>query len=225
MSTNEDDHPKPAQKKEELVQQVEALQKAAKAQEAAQSLRDKASSITDPKKREKLIRDAYEKEIEAHGQSKLARRLQSGAWQGLAGGGGIGAGVGVGLGTVVGVVTGGLVSLPTTALGALIGSGVGAVHGPWIKLGGQDKKLMDVPAEELVDAMEEKGNSQGTQPATAEITQATPVKKKPRKLEVRSGQKSEDNTATAESGVSDTPQRGKPRKLDRRSSSSHHGPG
>lgn len=97
MST---DNVQPPQKKKDLVEAVEALQKADQLQDAAQSLREKAINITDSRKREQLIRDAYEKEIEAHGQSKLARRLQSGTWQGLAGGTGIGAGVGVGVGTV-----------------------------------------------------------------------------------------------------------------------------
>lgn len=214
MSTDKSDLP-PDPPKKDLVEAVGALQKAAKAQEAAESLRAKASSITDSKQREQLIRDAYEKEIEAHGQSKLARRLQSGAWQGTAFGGGIGAGVGMGLGTVVGVVTGGLVSLPTTALGALIGSGVGAVHGPWIKLGGKDRKLTDVPPEELVDAMEEKREVQDMPPAAVQDTQPTIEKKKPRKLEVRSSQNTSDNAAGLEN------RKAKPKKLEVRSHSQH----
>lgn len=202
--------------KKDLVEAVEALQKAAKAQDAAQSLREKASTITDSKQREQIIRDAYDKEIEAHGQSKLARRLQSGTWQGLAGGTGIGAGVGVSVGTVVGIVTGGLVSLPTTALGALIGSGVGAVHGPWIKLGGKDRKLADVPAEELVDASVREGDDgQDTVPATAQAVHSMTAKKQPRKLEIRSSQGNDIAEKTeSEVRVRDTSRKPKPRKLE-----------
>lgn len=203
--------------RKDLVEAVGALQNAAKAQEIAQSLRDKASVITDPKQREQLIQDAYEKEIEAHGQSKLARRLQSGTWQGLAGGTGIGAGVGVGVGTVVGVVTGGLVTLPATALGALIGSGVGAVHGPWIKLGGKDRKLADVPPEELVDAIEEEGHDRN---AVVEDTQPMNAKKQPRKLEIRSSQRPDTN-AESEVCTHDVSRKAKPRKLEMRSQSKH----
>lgn len=211
------------QQKKDLVETVEALQKAA-AQDAAQSLREKAAALADPKLREKLIRDAYEKEIEAHGQSKLARRLQSGPWQGLAAGTGIGAGVGVGLGTVVGVVTGGVLSLPTTALGALIGSGVGAVHGPWIKLGGRDRKLVDVPAEKLVDASAEKGNDgHKPMPATEEEVQPTTAKRQPRKLEIRSRERTNEHTDDKELGVRNLNARRKPnpRKLEMRRTSEH----
>ncbi|CZT17284.1 uncharacterized protein RCC_03118 [Ramularia collo-cygni] len=217
MSAGKSDLPR----KEDLVQAVDALQKAAKAQDAAKSLREKASAIADPKQRERMIQDAYENEVEAHGQSKLARRLQSGTWQGLAGGTGIGAGVGMGVGTVVGVVTGGLVSLPTTALGALIGSGVGAVHGPWIKLGGRDRKLVDVPPEELVDAAAEEKIEQNTDNMNTATTYTTPSrigKKQPRKLEIRSRPKTDDNTGKTEDVLDGASHRGGPKKLERRSS-------
>ncbi|KAF2274948.1 uncharacterized protein EI97DRAFT_360920, partial [Westerdykella ornata] len=97
-------------------------------------LRETASNIADPRKREKLLRDAYDKEVEAHGASKKARMLASGAFQGGVGGAGIGTAVGAGVGTVVGTLVGGVTAIPTTGLGALVGSGVGAIHGPWIKL-------------------------------------------------------------------------------------------
>ncbi|KAF2768193.1 hypothetical protein EJ03DRAFT_255605, partial [Teratosphaeria nubilosa] len=84
--------------------------------------------------RQRMLQAAYDKEIEAHGQSKFARRLQSGPWQGGVGGAGIGGGVGMGVGTVVGTLVGGVVSLPTTALGGLVGMGVGGIHGPFVKL-------------------------------------------------------------------------------------------
>lgn len=119
---------------EHLKQAAASAQKALEAQGMAQKLKETASSITDPKKREKMLREAYDKEIEAHGNSKKARILQSGAFQGAAGGAGIGSVVGAGVGTLVGTVVGTVTAIPTTAVGGLVGSGVGAFHGPWIKL-------------------------------------------------------------------------------------------
>ena len=78
----------------------------------ASSLREAANAIRDPAKREKYLRDAYNKEIEAHGNSKKARLLQSGAFQGSVGGAGIGAVVAGGLGTVVGTVVGTVTAVP-----------------------------------------------------------------------------------------------------------------
>ncbi|KAF2726526.1 hypothetical protein EJ04DRAFT_517763 [Polyplosphaeria fusca] len=179
-------------------------QKAIDAQSTAMSLRNAAASITDPKKREKMLTDAYNKEIEAHGNSKKARMLSSGAFQGAMGGGGIGGVVGMGVGTVVGTVVGGLTAIPTTGLGLLVGSGVGAIHGPFIKLTGigkseDDKEKGDkgeekeinpedddvVPNPEVLrraaDALaEEKAKQEkGDQAQPGE-------RKKPRKIEVRS---------------------------------------
>lgn len=101
----------------------------------ASTLREAATAIKDPTKREKYLRDAYNKEIEAHGNSKKARMLQSGAFQGTVGGAGIGAVVAGGLGTVVGTVVGTVTAIPATAVGGLVGAGVGLGHGSWIKLG------------------------------------------------------------------------------------------
>ncbi|KAG9188557.1 hypothetical protein G6011_02480 [Alternaria panax] len=109
----------------------------------ASSLRSAAETIKDPKKREKYLQDAYNKEIEAHGNSKKARVLSSGAFQGSVGGGGIGMAVGAGLGTVVGTLVGTVATIPTTAVGTLVGAGVGGVHGPWVKLGGGKKDDKD----------------------------------------------------------------------------------
>jgi len=112
----------------------------------ASSLRSAAETIKDPAKREKYLQDAYNKEIEAHGNSKKARMLSSGAFQGSIGGGGIGMAVGAGLGTVVGTLVGTVATIPTTAVGTLVGAGVGGVHGPWVKLGGkkgEEKKGKD----------------------------------------------------------------------------------
>ncbi|KAF2680735.1 hypothetical protein K458DRAFT_87207 [Lentithecium fluviatile CBS 122367] len=194
-----------------LQEAAAAAEKALAAQTMANSLRETASSFTDPKKREKMLTDAYNKEIEAHGSSKKARMLQSGAFQGTVGGAGIGGAVGVGVGTVVGTVVGGLTTIPTTALGALVGSGVGVIHGPFIKLGslagmgGKDEKgegkeaqgsLDDddaVPdpealrqaADVLAQEREKQRRNSGA-PQKEGKTQRT-GRKKPRKLEIRSG--------------------------------------
>ena len=127
----------PESKLQQAASQAEA---ALAAQKTASSLRDAANLIKDPKKREKYIQDAYDKEVEAHGKSRKARMLSSGAFQGGVGGGGIGMAVGAGLGTVVGTVVGTVASIPTTAVGTVVGMGVGGVHGPWIKLGLSGKK-------------------------------------------------------------------------------------
>jgi hypothetical protein len=185
-------------------------QKALEAQNTALSLRNAAASITDPKKREKMLTDAYNKEVEAHGNSKKARMLSSGAFQGAVGGGGIGGAVSLGVGTVVGTVVGGLTAIPATGLGALVGSGVGAIHGPFIKLtgigkdGDKSKKegegeegkitLEDedvVPNPEVLrqaaDALAEEKAKQQQQPQQQETQPQQPTgRKKPRKIEVRS---------------------------------------
>ena len=123
---------------EQLMKALAAQQNATGLLQKAQGLKDNAMKCLDPKERQRMIQEAYDKEVEANGQSKFARRLQSGPWQGGAGGAGAGAGVGMGLGTVLGTVTGtligGVVSLPTTALGGLVGLGVGSIHGPFVKL-------------------------------------------------------------------------------------------
>jgi hypothetical protein len=127
---------------ERLRQAAKASQAALSAQSTANKLREAASSITDPAKREKFLKDAYQKEIEAHGNSKKARMLQSGAFQGTIGGAGIGGAVSAGVGTLVGTVVGTVTAIPATGIGALVGAGTGAIHGPWIKLpkfgGGKD---------------------------------------------------------------------------------------
>ncbi len=79
--------------KEELQKSVAAAQKVVQAQGAAEALKQQAKKAINPKERMRLLQEAYHKEIEAHGQSKYAKRLQSGPWQGAAAGGGIGGGV------------------------------------------------------------------------------------------------------------------------------------
>lgn len=210
-----------------MLDAVAASQKIAKAQEYAQSLRDKAAKARDPKERERYFREAYAKEVEAHGErSKLARRMQSGTWQGMFGGGGIGLGTGMGLGAVVGTLVGTIVSVPTTALGTLIGAGVGAIHGPWITIGGKQKKWTEASPEEVVDYYQSQEGSRqaatasGNQPLPQSETALPPAKRKPRKLEVRSKATSTDPASTVDE-VPDLPgaQKRRPRKLDSRSQS------
>ena len=183
----------------------------------ASSLRAAAETIKDPEKRNKYLQDAYNKEIEAHGNSKKARVLSSGAFQGSVGGGGIGMAVGAGLGTVVGTLVGTVATIPTTAVGTLVGAGVGGVHGPWVKLGGgkKDGKVKEKEGEEggegqdvdgqMQDQMggEEDGipDPEALRRAADEFAQQRKAnqengggdaekkeKKKPRKLEVRGKQ-------------------------------------
>lgn len=195
--------------RQQMVQAVEAAQAAQRAQNAATSLRQKARIATDSKERERYLQDAYAKEVEANGMSARAKRMQSGAWQGLAAGGGIGAGVGMGLGTVLGALVGGLVSIPTTGLGALVGTGVGAVHGPFIKLGnGIKKRFEDARPEEILDAMEMAKGDMAAKAQLEELRDDTqrnadlpvgpveeqkPQRKKPRKIEIRSGKAPEES--------------------------------
>jgi hypothetical protein len=112
---------------EELIQAVEAAKAAKQFQDAADALKKQASLIKDPAEREKIWRAAYNKEVEAHGQSKKALMMASGWGQGTVAGVGFAGVVGLGLGNLVGTLLSGVVAIP----GALVGSGVGAIHGPW----------------------------------------------------------------------------------------------
>ena len=132
--------------KEKLLQALDAQQKANGLLSKALSLKDTAMKCMNPAERQRMLQEAYDKEIEANGQSKWARRLTSGYWQGGMGGAGIGGGVGAGLGTVVGTVVGTVAAVPTTALGGLIGIGVGGIHGPFVKL--NQKKAKEVAERE-----------------------------------------------------------------------------
>ncbi|TKA83431.1 hypothetical protein B0A55_00329 [Friedmanniomyces simplex] len=124
--------------KEQLMQALAAHQNANGLLQKALSLKDTAMKAMNPQERQRMMQEAYDKEVEANGQSKWARRLQSGPWQGGMGGAGVGGGVGMGLGTVVGALVGGVAALPTTAVGGLVGMGVGGITGPFVKLN-QDK--------------------------------------------------------------------------------------
>lgn len=227
---SEDQPPSDLSNEERLKQAAAHAEKAIAAQGMANSLKETAKSLTDPKKREKMLQDAYSKETEAHGNSKKARMLQSGAFQGTMGGAGIGGAVGVGVGTVVGTVVGGLTAIPTTGLGALVGSGVGAIHGPFIKLGnlatggnkgdekkdGKNDKKTDEKTQgeqngeqvspddedvvpdpkalrEAADLLSEERAKQGldSEAAQTEDSSQSTGRKKPRKIEIRSGRQSE----------------------------------
>ncbi|KAK0875727.1 hypothetical protein LTR87_010417 [Friedmanniomyces endolithicus] len=138
--------------KEQLMQALAAQQNANGLLQKALSLKDTAMKAMNPQERQRMMQEAYDKEVEANGQSKWARRLQSGPWQGGMGGAGVGGGVGMGLGTVVGALVGGVAALPTTAVGGLVGMGVGGITGPFVKLN-QDK------AKEIAAREKAKGKS------------------------------------------------------------------
>jgi len=121
---------------DEFAPAIEAAKAAKRLQDTADTLKKQASLIKDPAERERLIRAAYDKEVQAHGQSKKARAMASGWGQGAFAGVGIASAVGMGLGNLVGVLLSGVTAVP----GVLVGSGVGAAHGPWFKLGGGGKK-------------------------------------------------------------------------------------
>lgn len=218
---------------DQLKEAAAAAEKAIAAQGMANKLRETASSFTDPKKREKMLTDAFNKEREAHGNSKKARMLQSGAFQGSVGGAGIGGAVSAGVGTLVGTVVGGVTAIPMTGLGALTGAGVGAIHGPFIKLGnlakggkGDEKKDGNeggkkdgkdsekdgeekgedinpddedvVPNPEVLRKAADKLESEKAEKGKSGLSEgksdgAQKEKKKPRKIEIRSGQKKESS--------------------------------
>jgi predicted ATPase len=92
--------PVPPDARNELEATISALQKLHKAQSQARELRQEAAAAaaTSPAAHDRLLEAAREKEVEARGYGKMVRRMQSGTWQGLFGGGGIGVGVGMGLG-------------------------------------------------------------------------------------------------------------------------------
>lgn len=180
--------------REEMLATIKSLQNANNAQSKTTS---KAMAITDSKQREKMLKEAFDTEMEANGHSKMAKRMQSGTWQGLGFGGGIGAATGLGLGTGLGVLLGAITAVPTTGIGMLVGSGVGAFHGPWVKLGGKEVKFEEADPEQIVDALEEEREKQARtrieERAPSPPKDSTPVarldatpRRKPRKLEIRS---------------------------------------
>ena len=62
-----------------LAAAASASQAAASANSLASTLRSKASLLTDPAERSRMMQEAYNKEIEAHGNSKRARYVAEGS--------------------------------------------------------------------------------------------------------------------------------------------------
>lgn len=108
----------------------------------------------------------------------------------------------------------------------LIGSGVGAFHGPWIKVGGKDKRWEEATPEEVVDSLTNEtsasippdANAQAALPSS-DPAPPPPIRKKPRKIEVRS---KHDNLNTPAPDASGGVRR--PRKLEMRSPSKESTP-
>ncbi|KAL6705914.1 hypothetical protein ACN47E_006193 [Coniothyrium glycines] len=181
----------------------------------ASSLRSLAETVRDPAKREKYLQEAYNSEIKAHGNSKKARILSSGAFQGSVGGGGIGLAVGAGLGTVVGTVVGTVATIPTTAVGTLVGAGVGGVKGPWIKLGqGNKNEGTESDKKDSEDSEEQKGREDA---AAAAADQGIPDPQALRDAADKIAEAREEGAGQAKS--SEKKDRKKPRKLEVRSKS------
>ncbi|KAF9691940.1 hypothetical protein EKO04_009938 [Ascochyta lentis] len=199
----------------------------------ASTLREAANAIRDPAKREKYLRDAYNKEIEAHGNSKKARMLQSGAFQGTVGGAGIGAVVAGGLGTVVGTVVGTVTAVPATAVGGLVGAGVGLGHGSWIKLGkmgegtnGKDKKAKGEDKDEKSkgggggdENKENEGGDEGQQAEEVDVEDAVPNPEMLRQAAEDIKKERERGNLDTECGAeAEKKERKKPRKLNKHDS-------
>ena len=146
-------------KDDRLAQAKQASESAGWASRMVDTLRSKAALLTDPKERQRVLTEAYKRELEARGLTRKAKILSSGTLQGAAGGAGIGAATGAGLGTAVGTLVGTVASVPTTLVGGLAGAGTGAIHGPWFRLDGGDsakgkdsgegEKLVQVPQEAI----------------------------------------------------------------------------
>ena len=210
--------------KDRLAQAAQASSAASTASSLVDSLRSKAALLTDPKQRQRVLTEAYNHEIEARGLSKKARILSSGTFQGAAGGAGIGAATGVGVGTAVGTLVGTVTSVPTTLVGGLVGAGTGAIKGPWIKFpggggdGGKEEEGEEVQVpQEAVDSgavQIDEGSGQATVRDPEALKQAVAgsggnagkeqgradgkngERKKPKKLEVRSGKQSKTEADT-----------------------------
>jgi hypothetical protein len=200
---------------ERLMQAAKAAQAASSAQGMVDSLKSKAAMLTNPKERERVLSEVYNREIEAKGHSKKARVLQSGSFQGAAGGAGVGAATGLGIGTLVGTLVGTVASVPTTALGGVVGAGTGVIHGPWIKLGGGGKKESGAEDEEEEDDEEKVVQV----PQEAIDSGAVQVDDKTGQVTVKDPEALKEATASAEQQGAkvDTGKRRKPPKLEIRS--------
>jgi hypothetical protein len=204
---------KPADR-QHAVEYVTNLQAIKKAKDSAAALREQASKITDAKERKRILNDAYNKEIEANGLSKVVQRMQSGSWQGLFAGAGIGGAISAGIGTLVGTLVGGVLSIPTIGLGALVGTGVGAVHGPFIKIGGEEKSWEEADPEDVVQVLEQEQKYNAERSNGRKDSSGTPRRKTPRKLEVRSSSRTQEKSSH-DSKTTQTAERRRPRKLER----------
>ncbi|KAG9231466.1 hypothetical protein BJ875DRAFT_117143 [Amylocarpus encephaloides] len=139
-----------------LAKAQECITKAESAQVAEKEACERAEKLSDPKEKQKLLEEATKQDKLAKSLLTTASRLQSGVWQGGLAGAGVGAGIGTGVGTVVGSIVGGVIAIPTTGLGALAGAGTGAIHGPWVKIPGQEKEK-EKEAEQQQGDIEAKG--------------------------------------------------------------------
>jgi hypothetical protein len=166
-------------KDERLQQASETFAAASKSQSLVESLKSKAALLTNPAERNRVLSEAYEREVEARGLTKKAKILESGTFQGAAGGAGIGVASAMGLGTAVGMVLGTVVSVPTGLVGTLVGAGTGAIHGPWIKLRGlgggdgkEEEKVVQVPQDAIdsgaVEINEKSGDVKVKDPSALE---------------------------------------------------------
>ncbi|KAH7086277.1 hypothetical protein FB567DRAFT_561017 [Paraphoma chrysanthemicola] len=203
-----------------LQEAAAAAESALAAQKTASSLRAAAEAIKDPKKREQYLTDAYNKEIEAHGNSKKARILTSGAFQGGIGGAGIGAAVSTGLGTVVGTIVGGVTAIPATAVGGLAGMATGAVHGPWIKLNKIGKEGRVGDGKEKVEKGPEIEGGDGDMDVEGDdgvVPNPEVLREAARKMGEKEGGETKAGGKAGGGGEKKQAERKKPRKLEVRS--------
>lgn len=138
-SSSKDESPPQSSADKIRAQLSEKLAEAEEAASASTLAKQRADSTENEEEKALALEEAAKQDKRAKAAMTAANRLQSGVWQGGAGGAGIGASVGAGLGAVVGTVVGGVAAIPTTGLGLLVGAGTGALHGPWIKLKGGNK--------------------------------------------------------------------------------------
>ncbi|KAF3009912.1 hypothetical protein E8E13_010940 [Curvularia kusanoi] len=117
---------------EEVRQESSKLAKQAKgAQDKATELLQAAAAAGDPEEREKLMKEALEKQMESKSLGKTASYLRSGTFQGMAVGAGLGVAPGASLGAITGTLVGSVTSTLLGGIGAGLGAAAGALHGPF----------------------------------------------------------------------------------------------
>lgn len=168
--------------RERFQAQIEELLKAIEeAQAAAKKARENADEATDPEEKKAYLEEAVKQEKIAAAELQIVKRMQSGIWQGGAGGVGIGLEIGAGVGALVGSLVGGVTAIPTTLLGGLGGVAAGAIHGPWYKLTGGEEAVKpdEKPDEKAKDVDEEKTltgeETNGVEKAEVREEQAEPA--------------------------------------------------